>query len=83
MMRVSSLLGVVVVVVLALCSMAHAADPVVDSVSWVARGNEHVTLVDVTFSFSDADGYDCWLALFGHDEITRGRHLIIDLSEEQ
>ena len=32
-------------VAFALCSMAHAADPVVDSVSWVKQGNAHATLV--------------------------------------
>lgn len=49
----------------------YAADPVVDSVSYVVSGNEHVTTVEVNFSFSDADGDLCHVALFGHDSVTR------------
>lgn len=47
--------------------MALAADPVVSNVSFSVRGNEHITLVDVTFTLADADGDACWLHLWGHD----------------
>ena len=58
-------------IVLSLASICHAADPVVSLVTTTVRGNEHITLVDVTFTFSDADGDDCHVALFGHDAVTR------------
>ena len=54
-------------IVLALAAICHAADPVVSSVTTIVEGNEHITTVDVTFTFSDADGDDSHVALFGHD----------------
>ena len=52
-------------------TIAHAADPVVASVSNTVAGNEHVTTVEITFTFSDADGDPCHIAVFGHDAVTR------------
>ncbi len=47
------------------------AAPVVGDVSWEKHGNDHMTLVDITFSFTHSDNTECWVALWGHDEITR------------
>jgi len=44
---------------------AHAADPVVESVTWQKRPYENVTVVDVTFTLSDADGDDLWIYMWG------------------
>ena len=49
---------------------AFAADPMVDSVSYAVRGNEFITLVDVSFTLSDGDGDNCYVSLFGHDVVT-------------
>ena len=49
---------------------ARAAAPVVDSVSAAARGNEHLTLLDVTFTFHDAENDPCYLAIWGFDAAT-------------
>ena len=59
--------------VLTLCIVmagAAAAAPAIDALSWTARGSEHITLVDITFSISGTDD-PCWIALWGHDEFTR------------
>jgi large repetitive protein len=64
--------GVLMAVVATLpMAAAMGAAPVMQSVSWTKSGNEYVTLVEVTFTFSDADGDECWVALWGHDELTR------------
>ena len=66
---------VLTVCVLMLATNAFADDPVVSSVTTVVEGNEHITTVDVTFTFSDAEGDDCHVALFGHDAVTRQHYL--------
>lgn len=66
---------------LGLCAKVYAADPVVESVSSVVLGNEHVTALAVTFTFSDADGDSCHVALFGHDSVTREHFAMVTFAE--
>lgn len=65
----AAVLSVLVVVAVFLAmAPAHAADPVVESVTWAKRPYQNVTVVDVTFTISDADGDDLWIYMWGHDE---------------
>lgn len=49
----------------------EAAEPTVSTIGTALRGNEHVSLVDVTFALADTDGDNCHLFVFGHNAATR------------
>ncbi len=75
-MRIFGTLAIGVVLTLFMSAFsAHAADPVVGSVTTVVNGPVNARTVSVTFTFSDADGDVCHIALFGHD--TNSRRLTV------
>ncbi len=56
---------------LGLHATSHAMEPVVESVSYVASGDERVMTVAVTFTISDAENDASHVALIGHDALSR------------
>ena len=58
------------ILLLAGAMAARAADPVVSNVTTSVRCTDP-TMVDVTFTITDADGDDCWVFPFAHDPNTR------------
>ena len=78
--RIQRITGIVVLL-LGVCGAAFATDPVVSSVTTNVRTTGGLTLVDVTFTFSDAENDACHIALFGHDSTTLAYYPMVHFSE--
>lgn len=66
MLRTIQPIAGLLVLALSVCSAAFATDPVVSSVTTNVRTTGGLMLVDVTFTFSEAENDACHIPLFGH-----------------
>ena len=66
----SMFLLIVCLVTLSLAPPAYATDPVVSSVSYTVGGMAQCTLVDVSFTFTQAENTPCYIHCFSHDAST-------------